>query len=158
MACWWYGILSDRVSPVRHRRCSQPIVATTVERAAAGDRDVGGQVDRDQTLEVAQVEGPHLGVLAGRRFERREAAFEAQLDVVEAVERRVGHHHKSLPGRHDDRIALARGAHRVVEGFAVQHGARGVRFAFPQLTAHARARGGRAARDGPDRLGPEVDD
>ena len=53
------------------------------------------------------------------RLERREATFEAQLDVLEAVERRVRYHHKSLPGRHDDRVALARGAHRVVEGLPV---------------------------------------
>ena len=93
-----------------------PVVAAAVERATAGNCHVRGQVDRDERLEVAQVEGPHLGVLA-RRFERREATFEAQLDVLEAVERRVRDHHEPLPGRHDDDVALARGAHRVVGAF-----------------------------------------
>ena len=93
-------------------------MAAAVERAAARNCHVRRQVDRDQTLKVAQVEGPHLGVLALRRVIGGEAAFEAQLDVLEAVERRVGHHHESL-ARHDDDVALARGAHRVVEGLPV---------------------------------------
>ena len=39
--------------------------------------------------------------------------------MLEAVERRVRYHHESLPGRHDDDVALARGAHRVVESLPV---------------------------------------